>query len=313
MAYKLLCSADEMWREMTVPTKYYLWTAHVLILGLIVWSGVNLGTTVLAHRMEDRARDQSPVRVVANLTPRTRSLAEYEAIVRDNIFAPGMKEAGVSAQPAPVTGPEVQADKADFKLKGTIIGQKADLSYAVLEEAKSRKQKLFRVGDMVGEAKLVQINAGEVLLQENGKLQRLTIVEPKSGRRSLGREFPASRKLRTRTEKIARAVGLNKYVVSRTILNKDLSDLYGFLSQINIQPYRKNGKPHGFRVSSIRPNSVFYQLGLRNNDVIVKLNGVEIRQPEDVMGLYQQIKELDNVTLEVERRGMPATFTYSLR
>ncbi|MBW2092471.1 MAG: PDZ domain-containing protein [Deltaproteobacteria bacterium] len=296
-----------------MSTKYYLWLAHLLILGLIVWAGVNLGTTLLAHRLEDRARDQSPVKVAANLAPRLHSLTEYETIVRDNMFAPHVKETAASTAPATVMEPEVQTEKSEFKLKGTIISKRPELSYAVLETAKSRKQDLFRTGDKAGDAELVQINPGEVLLRENGKIQRLTIVEPESKPHSRYQKARTAKTVRTEKNRIAQAVGLNKYVVSREILNQDITDLYSFMSQINIQPYKKNGNPHGFRVSRIRPNSVFYQLGLRNNDVIVKLNGVAIRQPEDVMGLYQQVQELDSVTLEVERRGRPTTFTYSLR
>ncbi|MBW1710235.1 MAG: type II secretion system protein GspC [Deltaproteobacteria bacterium] len=298
---------------MTVSTKYYLWLAHLIILGLIVWSSVNLGSTLLAHRLEDRVRGQATVKVAKNLAPRLRTLNEYDAIVRNNIFAPETKETPASTASVPMQEAEIKKSNSNYRLKGTIISQRSESSFAVLEAAKSREQNLFRTGDMVGEAELIEINPGEVLLRENGKIQRLKIDEPASKPALRGRRTHTARTTKTQTQKIAQAVGLNKYVVSRDIINQDMTDLYKFMSQINIQPYKKSGKPHGFRVSSIRPNSIFYQLGLRNNDVIVKLNGVAIRQPEDIMGLYQQIKELDNVTMEVERRGRPTSFNYSLR
>ncbi|MBW2059946.1 MAG: PDZ domain-containing protein [Deltaproteobacteria bacterium] len=298
---------------MTVSTKHYIWLAHFLILGLIVWSGVHLGATLLAHRLEDRARSQTSVKIAASRSPRLHTLTEYEAIVQNNMFALETKKSASLSAPEPALETETAEASDEFNLKGTIINELPELSFAILESAKSRKQDLYRPGDMVGQAELIQINPGEVLLRLHGKIQRIQIEEPKASPRTRYRRSASASVSRTKTSKIARAVGLNKYVVSREILDQDMGDLYSLLSQINIQPFLKGGQPHGFRLSSIRPNSIFHQFGLRNNDVIVKLNGVVIRQPEDVMGLYRQITQLDTVTLEVERRGRPATFTYTLK
>lgn len=307
---------------MTISTKHYLWMGHLLILGVIVWSGVNLGMTLFAYRLDDWAKEKAPVEISESLVPQSRSLREYENIVRENMFSLQPEKQADTQKPAAESTPAPVVEKRNLvlRLRGTIIGPRPNMSYAILETIKTRKQDLYRIGDQIDGAVLIAVAPEEIHLRRQGTVEKLKIVEPKSApaTRSAPRNTPrrtAPRATRTKTpeSKIARATGRNRFIVSREVLNRDITDLYSLMSQVRVQPYLKNNEPHGFQLSSIRPNGLFYQLGIRNNDVIVKLNGVAVRQPEDIMGLYRQIQELDTVTVEVERRGRPMTLTYSLR
>jgi len=305
---------------MTLSVKHYLWLGHLIILGIIVWSGVNLGMTIFTHRLDDLAGEKAPVEISENLTPQSRSLREYENIVRENMFSLQPKEQTVSKEPAAQPEPQkaVEKQNLDIRLRGTIISPQSNQSYAILETIKTRQQDLYRIGDQIDGAELVQVAPEEIHLRRDGIMEKLKIVDTKStsNARSVLRN-PQQRQAprtapKTETSKIAQAVGRNRFIVNREVLNQDITDLYSLMSQVHVQPFLKNNQPHGFRVSSIRPNGIFYQLGIRNNDVVVQLNGVAVRQPDDIMGLYRQIQELDTVTVEVERRGRPLTLTYSL-
>ncbi len=307
---------------MTISTKHYLWIGHLLILSVIVWSGVNLGMTLFAYRLDDLAKEKAPVEISESLVAQSRSLREYEDIVRGNMFSLQPEKQAVTPIPAAKSAstPVVVKRNPDFLLRGTVIGLQPSMSYAILETKKTRKQDLYRIGDQIDGAELIAVIPEEIHLRRQGTVEKLKIFETKSApaTRSASRNTPrrsAPRASRTKTpeSKIAQATGRNRFIVSREILNRDITDLYSLMSQVRVQPYLKNNKPHGFQLSSIRPNGIFYQLGIRNNDVIVKLNGVSVRQPEDIMGLYRQIQELDTVLVEVERRGRLMTLTYSLR
>jgi general secretion pathway protein C len=307
---------------MTLSAKHYLWLGHLLILSVIVWSGVNLGMTIFTHRLDDLAGEKAPVEISENLTPQARSLREYENIVRENMFSLEPKKQTASKEPVaqPAPKPVEERRDLDIRLRGTIISPQSNQSYAILETIKTRQQDLYRVGDQIDDAELVEVAPEEIHLLRDGTVEKLKIVDTDTG--STSNAQPALRNPRQQratrtapkpeTSKIAQAVGANRFIVNREVLNQDISDLYSLMSQVHVQPFLKDNQPHGFRVSSVQPNGVFYQLGIRNNDVVVKLNGVAVRQPDDIMGLYRQIQELDTVTVEVERRGRPMTLTYSL-
>ena len=64
-----------------------------------------------------------------------------------------------------------------------------------------------------------------------------------------------------------------------------------------------------FMVQGVRADSVEGQLGLRNGDVVVSINGID---PFDLDGLVR-LQGADSVVLVVERRGVQRTLRYEVR
>lgn len=308
---------------MTIPTRQYIWTANILILCLIVWSGVNLGMTLLGHGLEQQAKIKAPAAVESAKKPTLGSLRKYDAIVKGNMFSLAKKVKAPVKNDAPTSvQPVVKTKNTRLKLKGTIANQDPTESFAIIEVLKARKQQLFRVGVEMDGITLMEVGHGEVLIKENDEVTKLVLEEPQPASRSgRTRKRPLPRRSSARTstkpssaaDGFARAMGGNRYIVSRDILNKNFADISSLMSQLNVRPFIKDGKPHGFQISSIKSGSIFNQLGVRNQDVITQLNGVNIRKPDDILGLYRQVQQLDTITMQVERRGRLITFTYSLK
>jgi type II secretion system protein C len=318
------------WHDVTLTIKHYLALAQILIAGMIVWSGIHLGMTFLSHRLEDKAQRQTQVRVAPNRAPQPRALAEYKTIVTSNLF---------SAQQTETAGGESAGDSPDatqapqrsslLRLKGTIVQNRPEDSFAVLEVAQSGKQGLYRVGDQVEGMEILRVLPEWVEIREGGSVVRLAMSKSGSegGAPAVGRpeseagSAPEGSSMRPGPSsagrggeaRVARMVGANSYLIDRNSLNEGLTDLSAVMSQVMVQPSIKDGQPHGFQVSSIAPGSLVTELGLRNNDVVVRINGAPIRQPEDVIGFYRQFQQLDTVRLEIERAGRPVTLTYSMR
>lgn len=315
--------------DVTLTVKHYLALAQVIILGLIVWSGIHLGMTFLSHRLEDRAQQQTQVRVTPSLAPEPRTLGEYKSIVTSNLF---------SSQQAEPTG-ESDGESSDedqaaqrvslLRLRGTIVQHRPEDSFAIIEVAQSGKQGLYRVGDQVEGMEVLRVMPEWVEIREGGNIVRLAITKTESegGASVVSRPEPEAGSAPEASSarpgsslsrggsgtRLARMVGANSYIIERDTLNEGLSDLSTVMSQVMVQPSVKDGQPHGFQVTSIAPGSLIMELGLRNNDVVLRINGAPIRQPEDVIGLYKQFQQLDTVRLEVERGGRPVTLTYSMR
>ncbi len=81
---------------------------------------------------------------------------------------------------------------------------------------------------------------------------------------------------------------------------------------INIKDIRKNGRIEGFKIYSLNKNSVFGKLGLKQNDVIKSVNGIEIRSYADAFNLYNEIKKLEYLNLEVLRNNEIVELDYEI-
>ena len=110
-----------------------------------------------------------------------------------------------------------------------------------------------------------------------------------------------------------KSMGKNRYEIDRGFLNEQLDDLGALTRQARVIPHYRQGKPKGFKMVGVRPNSLYTHLGLRSGDILKAVNGEEVSSPTKALELYEKLKTSDSVTLEVERRGRQNTFEYNIK
>lgn len=310
---------------MTISTRQYLWAGNIMVLGLIVWSAVGLGMNGLTRRLAGHTQTAAVVVAAKGQAAPARTLTGYLSIPRFDMFTYNKVKPPPASRPAAaVSRPQAPqasvVNPADYKLLGTIAAGAPPFSFAIIEPRARREQALYRVGDRVGGAEVIEIRNGEVLLREDGQVVRLTLEETASAGAATPRVM-AEENHDAQPESLpeadgktyAQAVGRDQFVVDRSLLSQDVSDLYKLMSQVNVSPYMKNGQPAGFAISSVESGSLFHQLGLRNNDVITSVNGTELRDPDDLMGLYSELQNGGNFEIQLERNRRTRTLRYSLK
>ncbi|MCI0529943.1 MAG: PDZ domain-containing protein, partial [Nitrospira sp.] len=67
------------------------------------------------------------------------------------------------------------------------------------------------------------------------------------------------------------------------------------------------------RIFSIVPDSFFSKIGLQNGDVLQRINGIEVKDPENFMKVFQQLKGETSVSLDLMRNNQRQTFAYEIR
>ena len=77
-----------------------------------------------------------------------------------------------------------------------------------------------------------------------------------------------------------------------------------------IVPAFRNGRAYGFKLYGVRDEYV--QLGLRNGDVVLQLNGIPLASPEYALGAYAALRDARRIELDLERDGRPIKKTYLL-
>ena len=105
----------------------------------------------------------------------------------------------------------------------------------------------------------------------------------------------------------------NEYEVPRAEIDKTLANLNDVAMQARIVPAFKDGQAQGFKLFSIRPDSIYSKIGVQNGDVIKRINGFDLNSPEKALEVYSKLKEASRIDIEIERNGAPIRKTYNVR
>jgi general secretion pathway protein C len=101
--------------------------------------------------------------------------------------------------------------------------------------------------------------------------------------------------------------------MDRREVNAALEDTTRLLTQAQAVPYLTDGKLDGFRLYNVVPLGFFDKIGLQTNDILQRINGVEIRDPGMMLTLFQQLRQERTVRLDLVRTSQHQTLLYEIR
>ncbi len=84
-----------------------------------------------------------------------------------------------------------------------------------------------------------------------------------------------------------------------------LEDTDALAQAARIVPAFEQGVAVGFKLFEIREGSVFEQIGLHNDDVLIAVNGLSVAAPELAMAVAEQLRTAPTAQLNLRRRGEP--------
>ncbi len=285
--------------------KRYFWVVHFLFLPLGAYLVADMINRVIGSRLEASIKPMGKEN--APTFPVTVSRKSYLDIIEGNIF--NVKMRGMKEEVAPLPQSEgIQAPPPDLRviLVGTVVGEEGN-SYAIIENQLTREQSLYRLEESIdNQAKIMKIGRDEVvlLMGDTQRSLRLYLEEEEAGAGTAG--------AKTQEAGIVK-VTPNQWVLDRQEISAALDNLPQLLTKARVVPNFSAGKPDGFRVFSIVPDSFFSKIGLQNGDVLQRINGVEVKDPENFMKVFQQLKGETAVTLDLVRNSQKQTFAYEIR
>ena len=106
-----------------------------------------------------------------------------------------------------------------------------------------------------------------------------------------------------------KALGNNRFEISKDDFNTIFDDLGDLFMQARIVPAFRDGEPIGFKLFSIRPGSLHDAIGIRNGDVMRRINGDEINSPDKALEVCKQLRESNRIEIELERNGSQVIHT----
>lgn len=254
---------------------------------------------------------------VAGREGSVRNLEHYAIIWMENIFNSGSgdikKEPAytesqkVEVQLESDTASDLPLSSLNYRLMGTIAGPPSS-SFAIIEIPGGKGQKLYRVGEEIGEARIRSIKRNIVILDNRGREEKLEI--------KFDEKVITSRLSSPSGDFSGRGVtkvGANKFILDRTEVERLSGDVTQFMTQVRIVPNLVSGKASGYKMMAIKKGSLVESVGFKNGDILKEINGKAINRPEEAFHAYEQLKKGGGFTIDVERDGKRQTIYYEVR
>jgi general secretion pathway protein C len=105
----------------------------------------------------------------------------------------------------------------------------------------------------------------------------------------------------------------NSCTIERAFVDKMLSNTAALATAARFVPSIKDGKPNGFKLYAIRPNSIFGRIGLQNGDTIKAINGMDMSSPDKALEIYTKLRYASHLSVSIERRNENQTLDYAIK
>lgn len=201
--------------------------------------------------------------------------------------------------PEPGLVSDVPETTLDLTLKGTIWDSERDRAVAIIEYR--NEEKVYSIGDLVvAGATLYLVESDRVILQRaGGRLEELSLSE-------LSRISASARPVNRQSSR------LSLRNTSRNTMLRRAADSGALSEIIRPQPHFANGRLKGYRIYPGRQRRTFAELGFRPGDLATSINGVPLTDPDQSTNLLAGIDQGSQVTVTVERNGIPEVITIDL-
>lgn len=305
---------------MKISPRHLVWINLALLAMVAYWGASTVSTAIAARLTPAPDVHLSPPPPPLAREPK-RPASYYAAIQSRDIFN--------SAKPEPEK-PKEPPKPTELKLKlwGVVLHSDGS-SYCVIEDLTSRKQDLYRISDTVaGSAVVKQIEWDRVILDRDGKDEILELSPPQAGPpispggaparvqppgAAPGAGAPPGQTGQPAQNPHIRQVGDNQYQIDRSEVDSALDNMNQLFTQVRAVPHFEGGKSVGFRLFAIRQGSIFDEIGLKNGDVIQQVNGADLSDPAKALALFQQLRNEQNITVNILRNKENKTLSYQFQ
>ncbi|MEN8176066.1 MAG: type II secretion system protein N [Pseudomonadota bacterium] len=181
-------------------------------------------------------------------------------------------------------------------------------SYAILSVS-GAKADLYRLGDEVAkEATLAVIQPRSVVIERGGVRQEFSLFDGEEGNRrpsaKASQRAPSSDSpgVRATEKRITDAETKRKIMEYREAMNTNPLSLVDKIRTYRVQ---RDGEPYGLRLRTGTDRGLLSSVGLRSGDILTKVNGVAVGSNENMPELMVQLRDHNEVLLDIERAGRP--------
>jgi general secretion pathway protein C len=306
----------------TSVLKKYIWVLNlILIAGIAYTLAVIVNDKIRAGIFTTQTKTvvySNPKDLVNGGRKQVASRASYDVIVRRNIFGLQTTSNTSLMQDAPQT-------TLNLELLGTFI-ERGEKSIAIIRNVDTDKARGYVEGEVIDiiqseSVRLAKVEKCRALVErEEGPETikcRKDVEDISSGITGSSRERLQVGKLLSRnmpgretngSDEGIKEVNEGMYEVDQKMLDELLSNPNELLTQARVIP-----QEDGLRFFAIRPNSIFFKIGIRNGDTLHKINEVELSNVENALNLFEELRGQNKFNINFTRRGQKLTYEYTVK
>lgn len=247
---------------------------------------------------------------------RRSDLQDYVMILRNNPFGfPAGELRPLPGHSAPDAQIKVKHPPVEILLRGTVSDMR-NKGYAIIA-SKDGQDEIFRIEDSVfGMGFLKKVKRDSVIIDAHGRSVTVPIEDMLQIQRA-----DRSGSVAKRTDRVARdrppasteKRGALSHAIDRRKILAALKNPKQVLTDARILPYFVDGKQKGLILREVRRGGMYHDLGLRNGDIILRLNKHELSNPQSLIQTFTALEGMDRVKLDIIRGGANMTMTFNIK
>ncbi len=198
---------------------------------------------------------------------------------------------------------------SELKLIGTFAGSD---SFAVFERAGANQQ-AFKKGETVFDSGVLKdVSAESAVIKSGAREVTFTLeIEAPEGVKLAPPEPERSKG--GGGGGLSNKVSESAWVIDQNAVLNSLENMGSVLTDARMTPRVAKGAIQGFTVTEIKPRGVFDAIGLKNGDVLTRINGYDIDSPERAMQVLAGLRGATAIDLDLIRGGEKKSFHYDIR
>jgi general secretion pathway protein C len=291
---------------------YYLLFPATLLLSLALAGAIRALVLLFFIDNSEIVKPNSKANKTNYLGHSFKSLEVYEEVPTGNLIR------GVStSQDLSSLSPNSQ-EKLDISddvpgadelfVTGIISGENR-FSRVTIKEKDKEEAEEYAIGDKIAGYRVKTIYEHFVVLYKNGQHTKVEV----------GETLSEAKKRIAETVKEVELSGtmpgdciVTKKMVSRTSFEKTIRNTADLYKDARFGPNLIDGKIDGYKITQIPSTHPFYLLGARNGDIIKRINGMPLLEPDKMLELWANIKNSNKVTVDIDRKGKCASFDFTI-
>ncbi|MBC7792149.1 MAG: hypothetical protein H7Z43_00445 [Clostridia bacterium] len=303
--------------------KQYGWVLNLVFIALGAYFIAGAASAVVARAIRIVPSVDEVSASLNKAPPPTRPKASLASIASRNLF--GVKREDLSPKPVDeqsagetavvdFNGKELKPCTLSGVLSATLVS--ADLpewSVAVIVSNSTHDPEVYSINPgsnaIADDATLVDIRYREVVVRRRDHFELCSTegnVPPPVVASAPAEEGTGGGEGVTKTSD-------TQFEIDGAFLASQLENMNELMTQARSVPSYQNGKSNGYKLFSIKPNSLYQKIGLQNGDVISKINGYDMSSPDKALEVYAKLKDAPSIQVDVKRRGRDLSMNYNVK
>ncbi len=237
----------------------------------------------------------------------------YDRILENDLFGEGSYDPSFDDWYVPDISKQVDAPKSFLKIQLLATSFSFGKSVAVLKNMENLKIKSYSEKQKVDiitsdEVSIASIRDCEVTLDLGGVTELITCGWKR--KTDLSSQSPTSPKLsRSSSPKVKgiNEVGSGVYHIEKKMFDELLAKPNDLIAKTRIVP-----RDDGIKILGLKSESVFFQIGLRNGDVIHQINEVALNNVQNALTLFNDLGDQNQFSIDFTRRGKRQSHRYTV-